>query len=79
MITATGDSTIRFFDALNTGHALAHEIKTPHRTGIHHLSASPDADLVAAVGFDGSISLWSLLDGKEHSVISSRTEFPIAS
>ncbi|KAK7208475.1 WD40 repeat protein [Myxozyma melibiosi] len=70
VVTVTGDSIIRIYDALSPDHQLARQIHTPHRTGIHHLSVSKDADLISAVGFDGSISLWTLSEGKEKSIIS---------
>ncbi|KAK9463844.1 WD40-repeat-containing domain protein [Lipomyces oligophaga] len=63
VVSATGDSKLRVWNALSSDHELVREISTSHRVGIHHVSVSSQADLLAAVGFDGSISVWTLSSG----------------
>ncbi|KAK9330533.1 WD40-repeat-containing domain protein [Lipomyces starkeyi] len=69
-ITSSGNSTLKLWDAASNDHELVLTIKTTHRLGIHHVCANKELGLIAAVGFDGEISVWSLQDCSCRAVIS---------
>ncbi|KAJ8103001.1 WD40-repeat-containing domain protein [Lipomyces tetrasporus] len=69
-ITSSGNSILKLWNAVSNDHELVLTIKTTHKLGIHHVCANKESGLVAAVGFDGEISVWSLQDGSCRGVIS---------
>ncbi|BFZ63231.1 Ski complex subunit Rec14 [Saitoella coloradoensis] len=65
LITASGDSTIKFWDASNPEHTLVNTIKTPHAAGIHHLAVNTEGNRMVSVGFAGEVIVWDLEEMKE--------------
>ncbi|KAK9453948.1 WD40-repeat-containing domain protein [Dipodascopsis uninucleata] len=71
LITTSGDSQIKLWNATSQEHELSRTIETDHKIGIHHISSSKETGLLALCGFDGVISVYNLEDGKFRGKLSS--------
>ncbi|KAK9468722.1 WD40-repeat-containing domain protein [Lipomyces arxii] len=70
-LTCSGSSEISIWNAApSSDHALVRTIPTSHRIGIHHVCVDESADLLAACGFEGDISLYSLSTGTRKTTLS---------
>jgi WD40 repeat protein len=66
-ITASGDSSIKVWDAKSQGHPLIHTFVNAHHLGAHHVVVDVDAggSMAASSGFGQELAVWDLLEGKE--------------
>lgn len=60
VISASGESTLKIWDAKNPEHPLVHQFEGAHRLGIHHVAVSRNGNVAATAGYEGGLKIWDL-------------------
>lgn len=60
MISISGESAVKVWDAKEPEHPQIHKFDGAHRLGIHHVAVSRNGNVAATAGYEGGLKLWDL-------------------